>query len=68
MLLGQLVEIDDSNALLPHPAHPYTESFVSDVHMRRITLKGDEPDPAESTCGSFISLEFCGRGVSRCET
>ncbi len=53
MYLGQIVEIDDADDLLRHPAHPYTEALVSaagtadpDVRMQRIILKGDVPNPA----------------------
>ena len=58
MYLGQIVEIDDADDLLRHPAHPYTEALVSavpaadpDVRMQRIILEGDVPNPAAPPAG-----------------
>ena len=58
MYVGHLMEIADSDTLLSHPLHPYTEALVSavpaadpDIQLERIILEGDVPSPANPPSG-----------------
>ena len=58
MYVGKLVEIAESEELLAHPKHPYTEALVSavppadpDIKLERIILEGDVPSPANPPAG-----------------
>ena len=53
-----VVELAESEELLGHPMHPYTEALVSavppadpDIRPRRIILEGDVPSPANPPPG-----------------
>jgi len=52
------VELADSERLLQHPLHPYTEALLSaippadpDIQTRRIMLSGEVPSPANPPPG-----------------
>lgn len=58
MYVGKIVELADSEDLLRHPMHPYTEALVSaippadpDIQVNRIILQGDLPSPANPPSG-----------------
>lgn len=58
MYVGKLVEVAESEQLLHHPRHPYTEALVSaippadpDIQQDRMILEGDVPSPANPPTG-----------------
>ncbi len=61
MYVGKIVELTETNELLPHPLHPYTEALLSaippadpDIKTDRITLQGDVPSPANPPPGCIF--------------
>lgn len=53
MYVGKIVEMTETDTLLRHPLHPYTEALLSavppadpDVRAERIQLQGEVPSPA----------------------
>ena len=58
MYVGKIVELAETETLLHHPMHPYTEALVSsvppadpDIHHERIILEGDLPSPTNPPSG-----------------
>jgi oligopeptide transport system ATP-binding protein len=60
MYLGHMMETAESDELMSHPIHPYTESLLSAVpipdpetarHAKRIVLEGDVPSPLHMPSG-----------------
>jgi len=58
MYVGKIVEMAETNELLHHPRHPYTETLLSavppidpDVHVQRVSLTGEVPSPANPPSG-----------------
>jgi oligopeptide/dipeptide ABC transporter ATP-binding protein len=61
MYVGKIVEMADTDTLLHHPLHPYTEALLSsippadpDMHPNRIQLKGEVPSPANPPSGCIF--------------
>jgi oligopeptide/dipeptide ABC transporter ATP-binding protein len=72
MYVGKLVEMTETEALLKHPLHPYTESLVSavppadpDICSERIVLEGDVPSPANPPAGCVFHPR-CRYAQARC--
>ena len=58
MYVGKIVEMTDTEELLNHPMHPYTEALLSaippadpDIQVKRIKLQGEVPSPAKPPSG-----------------
>ncbi len=58
MYVGKIVELAETEEVLRHPLHPYTEALVSaippadpDIRMERIPLRGEVPSPANPPPG-----------------
>ena len=61
MYVGKIVELAETNELLHHPLHPYTEALLSaipladpDVHLDRIRMSGEVPSPANPPPGCIF--------------
>ena len=74
MYVGKIVEIAESEEVLRHPMHPYTEALVSavppadpDIQVDRITLPGDVPSPANPPSGCVFHPR-CNYAKDICKT
>jgi oligopeptide/dipeptide ABC transporter ATP-binding protein len=74
MYVGKIVELAESETLLRHPMHPYSEALVSsvppadpDIHLQRIILEGDVPSPANPPSGCVFHLR-CRYAKDQCRT
>ena len=72
MYVGRLVEMAETDVLLRHPLHPYTEALISavppadpDIRLERIVLEGDVPSPANPPPGCVFHPR-CLYAQSRC--
>ena len=74
MYLGHMVELADSDELVDHPIHPYTESLLSAVpipdpetarHKQRIVLEGDVPSPLNMPTGCPFRTR-CRYATAKC--
>jgi len=61
MYVGKIVEMADTNELLHHPLHPYSEALLSaippadpDIHSNRIRLQGEVPSAANPPPGCIF--------------
>lgn len=61
MYVGKIVEMAETEELLRHPLHPYTEALVSavppadpDIHPNRIILEGEVPSAANPPAGCIF--------------
>ena len=61
MYVGKIVEMAETEELLSHPMHPYTEALLSaippadpDIHANRIQLTGEVPSPANPPSGCIF--------------
>ena len=73
MYVGKIVELAESDTLLRHPMHPYTEALVSavppadpDIKVNRIILDGDVPSPANPPSGCVFHPR-CKYAKDRCK-
>ena len=74
MYLGRIVEIGDSDEIIAHPAHPYTQSLISAIPIpdpkiarsrTRIPLEGDVPSPLNTPSGCAFRTR-CRYATERC--
>ena len=76
MYVGKIVEMAETEELLRHPLHPYTEALISAVppadpaiHLDRIIMQGDVASPAHPPPGCIFhprchyAREICGTEV-----
>jgi oligopeptide/dipeptide ABC transporter ATP-binding protein len=61
MYVGKIIEMAETEKLLGHPLHPYTEALLSsvppadpDIHPNRIQLQGEVPSPANPPSGCIF--------------
>jgi oligopeptide/dipeptide ABC transporter ATP-binding protein len=61
MYVGKIVEMAETEELLHHPLHPYTEALLSsippadpDIQPNRIKLQGEVPSPANPPSGCIF--------------
>ncbi|MEJ5198475.1 MAG: oligopeptide/dipeptide ABC transporter ATP-binding protein [Anaerolineae bacterium] len=61
MYVGKIVELAETEEVLRHPLHPYTEALVSaippadpDIRLERIPLRGEVPSPANPPSGCIF--------------
>ncbi len=73
MYVGKIVELSETETLLYHPLHPYTEALVSaippadpEIQPNRIVLQGDVPSPANPPAGCIFHPR-CRYAVDRCQ-
>jgi len=74
MYLGQLVELGETDDMFARPRHPYTEALLSaipntdpDAGSRRISLRGDPPDPTKTSVGCPFA-DRCAYAQEICRT
>ena len=74
MYLGRIVEMGDSDEIITHPAHPYTQSLISAIPIpdpkiarsrTRIPLEGDVPSPLNTPSGCAFRTR-CRYATERC--
>ncbi|MCX7668687.1 MAG: ATP-binding cassette domain-containing protein [Anaerolineae bacterium] len=76
MYVGKIVEMAETEEVLRHPLHPYTEALVSaippadpDIRLERIPLRGEVPSPANPPPGCIFhprcnyARDICSRQV-----
>ncbi len=73
MYLGRMVEYAETEELFSKPLHPYTEALLSavpvadpDVHIDRIPLMGEIPNPANPPAGCYFH-ERCKYCTQKCK-
>ncbi len=74
MYLGRIVEMGDSDEIITHPAHPYTQSLISAIPIpdpniartrTRIPLEGDVPSPLNTPSGCAFRTR-CRYATEKC--
>ena len=74
MYLGRVMEMGDSDEIIEHPAHPYTQSLISAIPIpdpniarsrTRIPLEGDVPSPLNTPSGCAFRTR-CRYATERC--
>jgi oligopeptide/dipeptide ABC transporter ATP-binding protein len=74
MYLGRIVETGETEGLMEHPLHPYTQALLSAIprpsaegRRERIILKGELPDPANPPKGCAFHTR-CPFAMALCAT
>lgn len=74
MYVGKIIEMADTEELLYHPQHPYTEALLSsippadpDMKSNRIRLQGEVPSPANPPSGCIFHPR-CPYAKDQCKT
>ncbi len=74
MYVGKIMEMADTEELLYHPQHPYTEALLSsippadpDMKSDRIRLQGEVPSPANPPSGCIFHPR-CAYAKDQCKT
>ena len=62
MYLGRIVEIGETDEILHHPKHPYTQALISNspdidprIHKDAIVLEGETPTPINTGPGCYFA-------------
>ena len=68
----RIVEMGDTDALIQHPMHPYTQALVSncasidiDSHVEKIHVEGEPPSPVDPGPGCYFA-DRCPRACEKC--
>lgn len=74
MYMGQIVELADSEVLLEHPMHPYTQALISAVPVpdpraraSRATISGEPPNPFDPPPGCAFHAR-CPHADGKCRS
>ena len=62
MYLGRIVEMGETDEILHHPKHPYTQALISNspdidprIHKDAIVLEGEPPTPINTGPGCYFA-------------
>ena len=75
MYLGNIVEMGETDTIIHHPLHPYTQALISncasiDLDEKRepIRIEGEPPSPVDpKPCCPFARRCFCEQEICRRE-
>ena len=71
MYLGNIVEMGETDAIIHHPMHPYTQVLISncasidlDEKKEPIRIEGEPPSPVDpKPCCPFAGRCFCAQDI-----